>query len=243
MVSPSKATDIDGLYAMQVSTPFIEGAKMGYKANKVNVDSLAKKSTCRIDRGRIIVIEDILIKPGSVMVKNLKKIDENRYKGIRIVPTSESAMYETNTVLYRTENNGLIEEVEVPKDKRFWEKPLASSMRYYLLESSRLRNIEPTQTLPLPHKNITEKVQAPVPPKENYGYIKTFEGSPLNLRMMPAKGSKSIQLIPNGERITIIPDKIEKGIVDGEQGFWYLIDYKGQIGWAWSKYIQLPAQN
>jgi len=241
-VPPSTVSDIDGLYATEASSPYIEGTKWGNKLNKMNIDSLTKKTTCRIDRGRIIVIEDILFKPGAVIVKNLQKIDENRYKGKRIIPTGETSMYEANTTFYKTQNKGLIEEVEVPEEKRFWEKPFAGSFRYYLLESSSNQSVQKKPDLPVPSSNQNEALKVSTPVTEIYGYIKTLQGSGLNLRTFPSRDSESILLIPNGATVRIKTNNNKQDIVDGEKGVWYYLEYNGKVGWSWGKYIQISSQ-
>lgn len=59
-------------------------------------------------------------------------------------------------------------------------------------------------------------------------YVAT-DGSGLNLRVYPSTESKIILSMPNNSEITVY----------GQYGKWYVVNYKGNIGYAYSDYIAL----
>lgn len=132
-VPPGQRLDIDGLYVVEVVSPVGETIKW----LRGNQDSTTNRSKVRIEKGRVICVEDAAISSGVVFTKNLRKTDQYHYRGTRLISTGDNGFYETGTTLLKVENGGLIETIEERKDKPFWQKPVVNSMRYYLVELSR----------------------------------------------------------------------------------------------------------
>ncbi|EKT4520775.1 SH3 domain-containing protein [Flavobacterium psychrophilum] len=66
---------------------------------------------------------------------------------------------------------------------------------------------------------------------------KVIAKSGLKIRNNPSLNSEIIATIEFGENIKIIDKEVKNDIVNGENGKWYKIEYKNQIGYAWSKFI------
>lgn len=135
-VAAGEKLDIDGVYRLLTTSPYTDGFKSGLRWGGIEIDSIAEPSICRIDRGRVICVKDMVVKSGSVLVRDLKKIDQFRYEGIRIIPTSETEFYETKTTFLLSGGGELVEEIEVPENTPTFDKPLITGFRFILIEKT-----------------------------------------------------------------------------------------------------------
>lgn len=118
---------------------------------KTATDSGFGEFKVRIDRGRIIVLDNRMLKTGSVLVKDLKQVDGYRYTGTRLIGEG-TKYYETHTTLELVSESELLEHIERKEGKGFWDSPLVFDLRYTKLETgsekakaegtSRLQSVE-----------------------------------------------------------------------------------------------------
>lgn len=97
------------------------------------------------------------------------------------------------------------------------------------------RSISGTET----HSSTT-KANTSTPQPDNamsIGYIHTLKGSDLRMRSDPSESSEIITNIPNGSPVIILGYDDNYSTVNGETDKWCKINFNGQVGWGWGKFI------
>jgi hypothetical protein len=70
-----------------------------------------------------------------------------------------------------------------------------------------------------------------------FGFVKTQQGSPLNMHEKPSKETATIKQIPNGGFVHIL-GHTSSVQMDGEAGRWLKVSFVGAEGWVWEKFIE-----
>lgn len=79
----------------------------------------------RIDAGRVIVVDGPSVKPGTVLIKDLRRVDDTRYEGTRLVGWGRG----TRTTLRLISPTELVEHVEPPD----WDILLVRDFRWRIV--------------------------------------------------------------------------------------------------------------
>lgn|GEM_PF-5825082 len=131
-VTPGKKKlNIDGLYLF--TNDFSEDFAKGFKAGSGGLD-ISGKETIRFDKGIAYLVNSKIFSPGSVFIKNIKKIDDYSYEGIALIGDSKK-FYEYKISIYKN-GDDLVSKTHIPDGISSDKKPFIEDLKYYRIKEN-----------------------------------------------------------------------------------------------------------